>query len=147
VCLAGLFHSIYGTKTFQTAVLKTDSRERLRALIGEYAEDLVYVFGMSDRRHLLLENKSAPYCWIDHRTGEAAGITDDTFRHLIEIEVANFVEQIPFLTGNPDQVIRDMRNRFESTALHMSVGAKNAVHRAIGVSDQGLITPERMDSW
>ena len=130
VCLAGLFHSVYGTKTFSTAALRTESRDDVRALIGERAEALVFIFGMSDRKHLLLENRSPPYCWIDHRTGEQTEISDDLLNNLVEIEIANFIEQMPFLTDKADSVIRDMRHRFESTTSRMSAGAREAFCRA-----------------
>ena len=43
ICDAGLFHSIYGTEYYQfqnSAV----TREVVRGFIGEYAEELVYIF-------------------------------------------------------------------------------------------------------
>ena len=130
VCLAGLFHSVYGTKTFLSAALTPESRNDMRALIGERAEALVFVFGMSDRKRLFLENRSAPYCWIDHRTDERTEIAGDFLNDLVEIEVANFVEQLPFRTDKADSVTQDMLHRFESTESRMSVGARDAFRRA-----------------
>ena len=130
VCLAGLFHSIYGTKTFSPAALTMESRDDVRLLIGEQAEALVFVFGMSDRKRLLLENRSPPYCWIDHRSGVQTEISDDLLNNLVEIEVANFIEQMPFLTNKADSVICDMYHRFESTTSHMSAGAREAFCRS-----------------
>lgn len=124
VCLAGLFHSVYGTKTFSPAALTTASRDELRLLIGEHAEALVFAFGMSDRRRLLLENQSPPYSWINHRTGEKTEIGEAFLNSLVEMEVANFFEQLPFRTDKADSVIRDMRLRFEATVSRMSAGAK-----------------------
>lgn len=126
VCLAGLFHSIYGTKTFLPKALTTESRDDVRKLIGEQAEALVFVFGMSDRKHLLMENQSPPYRWIDHRTGEQSEICDDLLNNLVEMEIANFIEQMPFRTDKADSVIRDMQHRFESTTSRMSAGAREA---------------------
>ena len=143
VCLAGLFHSIYGTKTFRNGALKTGSRRPLRDLIGEYAEYLVFVFGMSDRKHLLLDNPSAPHYWVDYRTGNATEIASDAFSHLVEIEVANFIEQMPFLTGNSGMVIRDMRDRFDSTSHRMSVGAQEAFHRAFTGAGEPSVSEQR----
>ena len=130
VCLAGLFHSVYGTRTFPTAALSTESRDDVRSLIGEEAEALVFVFGMSDRRHLLLENHAPPYCWVDHRTGEQAEIDEKFLNSLVEMEVANFIEQRPFRTDKPESVIRDMQHRFEMTTSRMSAGARDAYYSA-----------------
>ena len=129
VCLAGLFHSIYGTKTFELAALSTDSRDDVRSLIGEQAEALVFAFGMSDRKRLLLENQSPPYRWIDHRTGEQTEIDEEFLNGLVEMEVANFIEQMPFRTDKADSVIRDMRHRFESNLSRMSAGARDEYNR------------------
>ncbi len=131
VCLAGLFHSVYGTKTFPQAALTMISRNNVRALIGGKAESLVYIFCMSDRRRLLLENRTAPYGWIDHRTGERANITGVVMNELVEIEVANFVEQLFHRNDKTDSIIDDMRRRFETTESRMSDAAREAFRSAI----------------
>jgi len=130
-------HSIYGTKTFKSAALGIDDRDRVREMIGADAESLVFVFGMSDRKQLLLENRSAPYYWIDHRSGEHTEIPGDSLNELVEIEVANFVEQIPFLTETSESVFQDLRYRFESTTSRMSVGAQRAFRRAFAERAEG----------
>ena len=55
VCLAGMFHSIYGTEFFNKTTL---SRDNVRSIIGDNAEDIVYRFcTLHDRdRQLLDEN-------------------------------------------------------------------------------------------
>ena len=47
ICDAGLFHSIYGTMSFQHKT--TEDREKIRELIGSKAERLVYEFSTIDR--------------------------------------------------------------------------------------------------
>ena len=140
VCLAGLFHSIYGTKTFTRATVTTRERNRIRRLIGTDAEMLVYIFCMSDRRRLLLDNQVPPYCWTDHRTGKASPITNDVLNQLVEIEVANFVEQIPVLTASPARVLEDMRYRFAVARSRMSPLAARAFARALDDKAAGLET-------
>jgi len=73
VCLAGLFHSIYGTSTFKHQSL--NDRGALVDMIGVPAELLVYHFS----------TKSRPM-FADVEAGEIR-------RKLIEIEVANLLEQ------------------------------------------------------
>ena len=73
VCLAGLFHSIYGTQTFKHQSM-TD-RTKLAAMIGDHAEFLVHCFSTRDRP--LFES-----------------IDDPVVRgQLMEIEAANLLEQ------------------------------------------------------
>jgi hypothetical protein len=74
VCLAGLFHSIYGTNSFKRQSL--DDRRKLRELIGDYAEQLVYNFSVAKDRPLF------------------ESIANERMRgELQEIEAANIVEQ------------------------------------------------------
>ena len=73
VCIAGLYHSIYGTNTFKH--VSFDSRDRLREVIGERAELLVHYFSTKDRP--LFET-----------------VDDEPTRlQLMEIEAANLLEQ------------------------------------------------------
>jgi hypothetical protein len=83
VCLAGLFHSIYGTNVFEHKLMDRDrySRERLWDLIGSHAEELVYLFATSDR----------PRAWFDGSLDDSVGTP--TLRKLREIEAANLLEQ------------------------------------------------------
>ena len=127
VCLAGLFHSIYGTNTFRIAVLSTDRRDWVRERIGTDAEALVYVYGMSDRKKLLSENRRAPYSWVAHHTGERAELPEEMLKNLVEIEAANFVEQVPCLANEPAAVFEDMRHRFEAARSLMSLAARSAL--------------------
>jgi|TARA_B110000977_G_scaffold149495_1_gene189498 hypothetical protein len=47
VCDAGLFHSIYGTISFRHKT--TEDRDRIRELIGNESENLVYTFSTLQR--------------------------------------------------------------------------------------------------
>jgi len=49
VCLAGLFHAVYGTAGFPAALLSLDKRSDIAAAIGDEAEELVYLYGACDR--------------------------------------------------------------------------------------------------
>ena len=73
VCLAGLFHSIYGTNTFKHQSL--NDRAKLIEMIGLKAELLVHYFSTKDR----------PF----FESIEDKGVRRD----LLEIEAANLLEQ------------------------------------------------------
>lgn len=73
VCLAGLYHSIYGTDTFKHKSLH--NRYELIEMIGERAETLVHLFSTKTRP--LFED-----------------VEDEKLRiQLMEIEAANLLEQ------------------------------------------------------
>ena len=49
VCLAGLFHSIYGTEGFQGLILDLSERENVAEIIGERAEQAAFFNCVMDR--------------------------------------------------------------------------------------------------
>ena len=52
LCVAGLFHSIYGTVVFRPKMVPMDDRDKIKDLIGIESENLVYQFCIlpKDRR-------------------------------------------------------------------------------------------------
>lgn len=86
VCLAGLFHSIYGTQAYHTISLTTDNRQLLEGLIGPEAEALVHAFHLADWSELL----SDPVL-VSAAERETPGLS--------ELAVANLVEQVPRVAG------------------------------------------------
>jgi hypothetical protein len=84
VCLAGLFHSIYGTNTFKHQSMS--DRGKLVQMIGVRAELLVHYFSTKDRpffNSLKDLDKPHPYDFWDK----------DVRKNLLEIEAANLLEQ------------------------------------------------------
>jgi hypothetical protein len=88
VCLAGLYHSIYGTTFFKSVLVdggEVKNRDLIRSIIGEEAEHLAHLFCTINRPRVLL-------------TGEFTG---SERADLLTIEVANLIEQ-----GGPRYVTR-----------------------------------------
>jgi len=87
VCLAGLFHSIYGT-SINSFDLPVD-RESVRARIGERAERLVWMFCALQR----------PECWrvegyhLPLASGGSMEVNSQDRKDLLAIELANLDEQ------------------------------------------------------
>lgn len=78
LCFAAFFHSVYETEYFQFETPYT--REKVKSLIGEQAELLVYEFcKMKPRINALIA-----------RSGEWP---DDVYADLLDIELANMIEQ------------------------------------------------------
>lgn len=94
VCLAGLFHSIYGTRHFKHQALSFNQRGLVAHLIGIEAELLAYIFCVTDRPRAFVEQVGQKYpCVRDHNTGGLIPISKDELRDLLEIEAANLAEQ------------------------------------------------------
>lgn len=80
ICLAGLFHSIYGTESFRSP-LNID-RQTVKSYIGSYAENLVYNFCNLRPRFKSIVSNINNLDFIEHY-------------HLACIEEANLIEQAP----------------------------------------------------
>jgi hypothetical protein len=82
VCLAGLFHSCYGTDAFAPALFRAAERDAVRAVIGAEAEHLAHVFGLADRRAIL------------RRFMHDASTGGDDGPAIAVVEMANHAEQM-----------------------------------------------------
>jgi len=91
VCAAGLFHSVYGTNAFRRVTVAASRRDEVRALIGEEAERLAWLFGTIERPRALIEGlrgKAIRSADVQEPVLDRAWI-----RKLAAIECANLLEQ------------------------------------------------------
>lgn len=94
VRLAGLYHSIYGTWCVSHRAVSFAQREMVRDLIGAEAEALAYVFCVTERpKDFLAALDRHPIEIRDHHTGTMMPLTRGQLDQLLEIEVANIIEQ------------------------------------------------------
>jgi len=98
LCTAGLFHSVYGTESFDRVTIDRSERHEVRSLIGEESEQIVYLFSVmtgesfeaaigdapSHRIHDRIESR-----WID--------VPHPVFVDLCNLSAANWLEQRPRL--------------------------------------------------
>lgn len=96
VSRAGLFHSIYGSQAFPVALASPADRMLVRAVIGERSEAIAYAFGRCDRR-FLFQLSPRPAKFLDRITGNLIELDFELLKALVEIEVANMLEQTPEL--------------------------------------------------
>lgn len=94
VCVGGLFHSIYGTEYYTLQSASLDRRAEVAAIIGERAEQLAYLFCATSRPEFF-DQAGAAEPVLTHRADQTPiPVTPATIDALIEIEVANLVEQL-----------------------------------------------------
>lgn len=103
VCLAGLFHSIYGTNAFLRQSLQASQRAELQAVIGIEAEALAWLFCNIDRPRAILrglqQGMTDKAIQLEVRRDLQAMPTSTMpaaplqVRALAEIECANLIEQ------------------------------------------------------
>jgi hypothetical protein len=95
VCVAGLYHSVYGTEFFEKQTLGLDARERVKAAAGDAAEELVFLYCVIRRRSLYdnLE-RGGPYT-VETRSGKVLPLTGvEQFSELLTLDLANRIEQL-----------------------------------------------------
>jgi hypothetical protein len=97
LCRAGMFHSIYGTQSFQGFTLPLARRPEVADLIGERAERLAYLNCAMDRATLdsALERSEGPYPVTDRLTGEQVLLSRKDFDDLCRVHVYDWLEQAP----------------------------------------------------
>ena len=87
LCVAGLFHSIYGTTHFGPKMIPLDDRDKIKDLIGVEAENLVYQFCILPK---------------DRREGITALENGHVKNDLIDLTYANHDEQRIWKEKNND---------------------------------------------
>ena len=130
VCVGGLFHSIYGTQAYQTQSASLEDRQRIRAVIGERAERLAFLFCVSNRGEFFeaLDKDDAALWNRVHE--ETTPVTQDELRDLIEMEMANYVEFMPRLSFTNEELAA-FEARAERTRDLITQRAHAAVKAAI----------------
>jgi hypothetical protein len=122
LCRAGMFHSIYGTERFQGFKLPLESRDEIRALIGERAERLAYLNCAMDRDAFdrAVAAGVPPFLYRDRITGEVITLSHEDFDDLCRIHLFDWLEQVPRSRWGWDYrraAYRGMAERLGGTAL------------------------------
>lgn len=131
VCAAGLFHSIYGTAYYKIQSASLDRRGDVAAVIGAQAEQLAFLFCVTDRTGFL-EQASSVEPVLNDRVHEASiRVSPETIDALLEIEMANCVEQIDPARAKPGTAdrLQQMQDRARG---HVSAGANAALAELVG---------------
>ena len=114
VCLAGLYHSVYGTDVFRTVTLAPDARDKVAAAIGPDAERLAYLYCALVRESLydnLRTGGPRPYAVRSRFDGSELAVSRDDYAGLVTIDFANRLEQMPHSRYSREQFATD-RSRY-----------------------------------
>lgn len=89
LALAALCHAAYGTDGFAVALLDLAERATLRAVIGDPAERLVFVYGACARRETYARLAELPLVVVDRFTGERHELERDEATNFAVLTIAN----------------------------------------------------------
>jgi hypothetical protein len=93
VCVAGLYHAVYGTDGIEGRLVGPEAREAIAAVIGSEAEALAYLYGACDRERFHRRiGSDIQTMFVDRFTGCERSISEATLRGFCEITVANELE-------------------------------------------------------
>jgi len=116
VCLAGLFHSVYGTSAFKKETVALSARGEVRALIGVEAESLGYLFSVCERYSAFFALLHGETTLTNRLSSEAFPVDEQPLAKLLEMEIANFVDHLPGLTiSKPEPRMQRMLNAYLRT--------------------------------
>lgn len=118
-CLAGLYHSVYGTDVFKTVTVSPDARDKVVAAIGADAERLAYLYCALVRESLYdnLESGGPPYAVRNRLDGTPIPLGRDDYARLLTIDLANRFEQMPHSLYSRRQFLRDRRRYLAARPL------------------------------
>jgi hypothetical protein len=131
LCLAGLYHSVYGTQFFQHETLPVDARRRVQEAIGERAEELAFLF-CAIRRSSLYENlrRGTPHA-VEDRGGQRIPLRGlEQLSELLTLDVANRLEQVDRAPTSATERAQD-REIYERAVPLLPAGAVEALRRAL----------------
>ena len=95
LCLAGLYHAVYGTAGFSVALRSVDARHAITCTIGAEAERIVYLYGACDRTafHPRI-GTPLELRFADRFTASEYAITAEELRDLCELTLANELDLV-----------------------------------------------------
>jgi hypothetical protein len=90
LCLAGLYHAVYGTDGYAPSLVSIGVRSHVSTLIGKEAEEITYLYCACDRRAFYPRIGTVSQClFADRFTGTEYEISAQQVSDLCELIVAN----------------------------------------------------------
>lgn len=129
---AGLYHAAYGTTGFAESMVSISQRHDIAAIIGEWAEEIVYQYCACDRKEFFAKIGSEPNPEFKNRfTGETYYLSPDMLNNFCELTAANEIE---IATDNPEFVTKhgsELRYLFNQMAPYLSTAAQKAIKNVL----------------
>jgi hypothetical protein len=131
VCVAGLYHAVYGTDGIAGCLTGLDAREAVARVIGDEAESLVYLYGACDRERFHPRiGTPAQNTFVDRVAAREYPIDAATLCDFCEITVAN---ELDLALGNPGFARRHAASLLELFARMRGLASAAAQRAAFDV--------------
>ena len=116
ICLAGLYHAVYGTDGFPSQLVDLSDRLRIASIIGRRAEELAYLYAACDRDTVYPQiGRSEPVIFSNRFTRQERPLPREELADLCELTLANELEIVandPSLLTKDRQWYEDLFDRF-----------------------------------
>ena len=127
LCDAGLFHSVYGTESYQSQTIPIELRPRVVRLIGEEAERLAWLFGVMKKESFYALLGAGEGSITHRQRGSPVPLRRQDMGDLCDLTVANWLEQRP---RAPEQYQRIREVEFRQMLPLLLPGSRAAIAQA-----------------
>lgn len=93
VCVAGLFHSIYGNEHFIKKLISINKRKKVANIIGPQSEKLIYYFNICNRKNTIEKSIDNSNRIIAKNNNTICFLSKKQFQELMILLFANELEQ------------------------------------------------------
>lgn len=129
VCIAGLYHSIYGTKEYRIKTVDFSNRKIIKDIIGEQSEEIVYIYCTCDHKSLFPTLKIKDNFSIKSLSKMDVYLSNQLFCNVVEVAVANLLEQISYLNlDSSDLNLLDIYSYWEMSLPYISNSARTNLY-------------------
>ena len=130
---AGLYHAVYGTAGFSQNLVSTDQRDKISAIIGEAAEEILYQYCACDRKTFFsrIGREKNPE-FVNRFTGKSYYLSCSMIRDFCELTAANEIE---IALDNPDFINKHgkgLGRLFSDMAPYLTTFAKQKATEVFG---------------
>jgi hypothetical protein len=133
VCVAGLYHAVYGTGGIAGRLAGLDARTAIAEVIGKEAEALAYLYGACDRERFHPRIGTASQStFVDRFTNGEYEISEAELRAFCEMTVANELELAEASASFRDRHRAELRRLFARMGGLISDAARDAAAAALG---------------
>jgi hypothetical protein len=116
LCIAGLYHAIYGTSGFDKSLISDSHRDKIKEILGTQSEQIVYTYCACERDFFWeqIGIKDNPV-FLDRFTGNKYCLSLSELKYFCELTVANELE----IAKDNDKFIQKYGKSLNSLFLHM----------------------------
>ncbi|GAA2034633.1 DUF6817 domain-containing protein [Nocardiopsis rhodophaea] len=133
LCVAGLCHACYGTDELDVDLFDSARRDELTRVIGQRAEELVYVYAACDRKHVFSQlGRQDPAEFRDRFTDTTRLIPTADLNRFMELTVANELDLVRHNTEFKEKYGHQLFDLFTRTRELMSAAARREYQELLG---------------